>query len=77
MDWDGLALLTLKEQFSAMKSTVNWQNFGPRYLLLFGRVAALAHRRIRWRLEMVKRISKLAAAGSLRNDSRLVRQKLF
>lgn len=37
MDWDWLKAFpqTLKEQFSAMKITVNWQKARPRYLLLF------------------------------------------
>ncbi|SUH39072.1 integral membrane protein AefA [Salmonella enterica subsp. enterica] len=60
MDWDWLKAFpqTLKEQFSAMKITVNWQKAWPAYLLLFGRVAALAHRRFNpLASEMVKSVS--------------------
>ncbi len=58
---------------------MNWQKLA-RGICAFGRVAALAHRRFNpLASEMVKAYQqKLAAAvGSLRNDSRSIRQKLF
>ncbi|EHN3968048.1 mechanosensitive channel MscK [Salmonella enterica subsp. enterica serovar Kentucky] len=77
MDWDWLKAFpqTLKEQFSAMKITVNWQKAWPAVFIAFlaGLPLLLIAGLIRWRLKWLKAYQqKLAAAvGSLRNDSQL------
>lgn len=77
MDWDWLKAFpqTLKEQFSAMKITVNWQKAWPAVFIAFlaGLPLLLIAGLIRWRLKWLKAYQqKLAAAvGALRNDSQL------
>ncbi|HFZ8993862.1 TPA: mechanosensitive channel MscK [Citrobacter freundii] len=77
MDWDWIKAFPemLKEQFNAMKITVNWQKAWPAVFIAFlaGLPLLLIAGLIRWRLKWLKaRQQKLAAAvGSLRNDSQL------
>ncbi|CBG87300.1 mechanosensitive channel MscK [Citrobacter rodentium] len=77
MDWDWIKAFpqTLKEQFKAMKITVNWEKAWPAVFIAFlaGLPLLLIAGVIRWRLKWLKAYQqKLAAAvGSLRNDSQL------
>lgn len=77
MDWDWIKAFPemLKEQFSAMKITVNWEKAWPAVFIAFlaGLPLLLIAGLIRWRLKWLKDYQqKLAAAvGSLRNDSQL------
>lgn len=77
MDWDWIKAFpeTLKEQFKAMKITVNWEKAWPAVFIAFlaGLPLLLIAGVIRWRLKWLKAWQqKLAAAvGSLRNDSQL------
>ena len=77
MDWEWIKAFpqALKDQFSAMKITVNWEKAGPAVLIAFlaGLPLLLIAGVIRWRLQWLKKWqAKLADdVGSLRNDSQL------
>lgn len=77
MDWDWIKAFpqALKEQFKAMKITVNWEKAWPAVAIAFlaGLPLLLIAGLIRWRLGWLRKYqAKLAdEVGNLRNDSQL------
>jgi Small-conductance mechanosensitive channel len=77
MDWDWVKSFpsALKDQFSKMKLTVNWEKAWPAVFVAFlaGLPLLLIAGLIRWRLSWLKNYQKKLASevGHLRNDSQL------
>ncbi|MBB1200413.1 mechanosensitive channel MscK [Enterobacteriaceae bacterium 89] len=77
MDWSWFKAFpsTLKDQFSKMKLTVNWEKAWPAVFIAFlaGLPLLLIAGLIRWRLTWLKNYQKKLASevGHLRNDSQL------